>query len=908
MEKVISVPSALRINLLREPYGIEPEGPAFSWVFNGEEKQTAYRLLVASAAGKLDGNIGDIADTGKTASDESSYVKIAGLSLKPNHLYFWKVKTWDTNGAESGYSEKQAFTTAVGAEWASTGGIWSGDTDGGARLGDFVFLRTEFAVADPDAIEKAVVSVTAQSPDANRMYVYSLYLNGRPVGLGPAPAAKSTFEKTTVVPFKYDTYDVTSFLHSGVNGIGAANYTTAGKQFLLQMTVFYKDGTSKILLNSGRDRAKWQSLDGTKIYGEGGNLGTPYYAESQENIRGDLFPSGWSEPGFDASSWAPAAISGQLDGTSSATISGTVTTAVRRLVPSTTENMNRYPVPAAKIVDKGNGDYFIDLGKEIVGGICLNIVSNRIQAVTVEYGEQLSAADTVKYALLAGNIYKETWTLKKGRQRLQSLGYKAFRYIEILNSPVPITSDTIHGVAVRQAFDENASSFWSSSDDLNRVYAVARYTIKASNQTIFYSDFTRERGVYEGDALINMLSAYAVDPNPATARYTMEYLIDAPTWPAEYKLQSVLMAWADTMYTGNLDFIRKYYGRLKSGKLFDSLFDPAYSLIKNSGKTGETDPEGSLLCRDSTGSNTVLVDWPANYRDGYRETVAYYSTAFNAFCYAAYEDMAKIADILEKKEDAAYFSGRAEAVRAGMMKYLYNPEKGAFRDGLTSQGVPIEHYAEPASVYPLALGVVDGPAREAVSSFVAGEGMKMSIYGAFFVLLGLYNADRGGTAMERMTSKSLHGWLHTMDGLGATMATEAWDPSEKPNMTFSHPWGSAPASQIPGGVFGIRPTKPGFREFQIKFQPGNLTAARVRVPTVKGTISASFDTKKPGFAFYAALGIPANTTAIVYIPAPAPEKRLFVDGAAIAAEREGPYLKVSLGAGERTVALRVEPV
>ena len=36
---------------------------------------------------------------------------------------------------------------------------------------------------------------------------------------------------------------------------------------------------------------------------------------------------------------------------------------------------------------------------------------------------------------------------------------------------------------------------------------------------------------------------------------------------------------------------------------------------------------------------------------------------------------------------------------------------------------------------------------------------------------------------------------------------------EKPNMTFSHPWGASPAALIARGMFGIRPT--GFKTFTL---------------------------------------------------------------------------------------------
>ena len=45
---------------------------------------------------------------------------------------------------------------------------------------------------------------------------------------------------------------------------------------------------------------------------------------------------------------------------------------------------------------------------------------------------------------------------------------------------------------------------------------------------------------------------------------------------------------------------------------------------------------------------------------------------------------------------------------------------------------------------------------------------------------------------------------------GATATMEAWSTDEKPNLSWSHPWASAPASAVVWGLFGMRPAAPGW--------------------------------------------------------------------------------------------------
>ncbi len=740
--------------------------------------------------------------------------------------------------------------------------------------GNFAFLRNEFDIADKDAIEKAIVSVTAKSTTNIRQYVYSLFLNGESVGIGPArsnDSAKITF---------YNSYDVTNLLKTGKNAIGAVNYATSNKQFLLQMTVFYKDGTKQVLLNSGRDRALWKSLDGTAAFGEtGSSIGTSYYTAASENLNANIYPFGWDMPGFDDSRWDAPMSKGQI------------LSSGFKLAPNTSENVNRYLVDVAKVVNKGNGNYFIDLGKEVIGGFYLDIDSHVSQAITVRAGEQTSAPNTVRYAMLTGNNYQETWTLKQGPQVLQNFGMKAIRYVEILNSPVEIKAENCKAVSLRQAFDDNASSFNSSDDFMNTLYEFTKYSIKATNQDLYVDSQSRERGAYEGDVIINGLSAYGVEANYSLARFTNENLYTNATWPAEYKLFSVIAAYLDYIYSGNIDSLVSNYDVIK-GKLFDSKFNTTINLVQRPTSAG-------------SGTNAILVDWPDGERDGYAYSSAEYNTVFNAVHYWAYDCMAKIADAVGKTADAGYYTNRAALLKQGMIDRLFDKDKGIFRDGLTNTLAPINNYSQHANAFPLSCGIVDDASMAAsIAKNIDARGLKTSVYGSFFVLAGLYRAEAGLEAYKIMTANQIRSWKHVINDLGATMATEAWDPTLKGNMTFSHPWGSAPGSQIPQGLFGINPTEPGFEKFDIKFQPGGLDYASIKVPTLKGAILASFDTSDVAYIIKSNVTIPANTSSNVSLPAKnAGHDIVIVDGIPVVAARNGDFLTVALGSGEHTLSV-----
>src|SRR5262249_21275765 len=97
-----------------------------------------------------------------------------------------------------------------------------------------------------------------------------------------------------------------------------------------------------------------------------------------------------------------------------------------------------------------------------------------------------------------------------------------FRYVELENYPGALKPEAIRQVAVRYPFDDNAATFSSSDDRLNRIWELCKHTIKATTFAGIYVDGDRERIPYEADAYLNQLGHYAVDREYALARYTQE--------------------------------------------------------------------------------------------------------------------------------------------------------------------------------------------------------------------------------------------------------------------------------------------------------------------------------------------------------------------------------------------------
>ena len=71
--------------------------PVFSWEIKTTrpQGQSAYQILVASSEKILDSNVGDLWDSGKVESNNSSEISYGGKSLTRVDRLFWKVRCWN---------------------------------------------------------------------------------------------------------------------------------------------------------------------------------------------------------------------------------------------------------------------------------------------------------------------------------------------------------------------------------------------------------------------------------------------------------------------------------------------------------------------------------------------------------------------------------------------------------------------------------------------------------------------------------------------------------------------------------------------------------------------------------------------------------------------------------------------
>lgn len=579
------------------------------------------------------------------------------------------------------------------------------------------------------------------------------------------------------------------------------------------------------------------------------------------------------------------------------------------------------------LVKRASGSYFLDFGKDALAQLQLKLSSEKTDTVWIEVGELLQAPQVIhknpgrnirylKMPLLVqkGTFdYRISWPpnpRRDSRNPIQMPDYIGevypFRYVSIENFAGELSLESVQRKIVFYPFDENAASFHSSDTILNQVWDLCKYSIKATSFTGYYVDGDRERIPYEADALINQLSHYAVDAEYSMARRSLDYLIFHPTWPTEWSLQNILIAWYDYLYTGDVRAIQKYYPDLQH-KTLQALAGPNGLISTRTNLQSDAFLQSIHITKTFDGRRGLHdnVDWPqtGNYigpekeHPGETDGFVYnpYNAVVNAYYYHSLLLMEKMAGLLQKTADAQQYHNKAQQVYQAFQTTFRDPATGLIKDGDSTR-----HSSLHANMYALAFGLVPAADQEKVLQFIKSRRMACSVYGAQFLMDALYEGGHADYALELLTATTQRSW-YNMIRSGSTISMEAWDIVYKPNLDLNHAWGATPANTIVRKLMGVAPLSPGFDTFQIKPQLGGLTFARLKTPTIKGLVSVVYERKAKQNLLEVI--IPGGTVAMVYMPHDPQHTALFVDGKKVAiAPQNGFFVLKNVQPGQHVLS------
>ncbi|HRP56286.1 family 78 glycoside hydrolase catalytic domain [Agriterribacter sp.] len=849
----------LRCEYLKNPYGIDNLKPRFSWELVSLQRgkmQQYYRIMVSKDSVTLEGDTGEMWDSGKVRSGAANQVAYGGKPLSSGEIYYWKVKIWDEHNNESGWSAIKHWSMGLldkkdwKAKWIGQEPVLEATAQDMHIIPPSPLLRKEFKVAKK--IKKAFLYATA-------LGVYEVYLNGSKVGdYVLAPEWTDYFTRV-----QYQTYDVTDILLSDRNVIGAslADGWYAGvlfthgkpqrgnygfnRRLLAQLHITYVDGTTDTVVTD----ESWKILKDGPIKEASIFDGEVFDARYQ--------PRHWLKPGFDDSCWEPV--------TTDPSVSITLNAQMNEPIKIVEE------VKPIHVFEVAKGTCIFDMGQNMAGWVKLAIPYNPGRKLVFRYGEMLDEDSTLYVKNL--RTAKQTDVYIPGTEKQVEyeprFTYHGFRYVEISGlDHVPALNELTGKVVASSS--SIVSRFETSNKDVNKLWENILWTQLGNMHSIPEDCPQRdERCGWMGDAQV--FSQTAIYNMDMAAFYTKWFrdirdmqteegrfpnyapqvgmtFYDAPGWADA----GVIIPWKAYVNYGDKRILESQYDAMK--KFIDYVHSQNSDHIRVNA-VGQN-------YGDWLNGNTIRVDGYPKAKGSVPKDL--YSTAFFAYSTRL---LANASKVLGKSREYKYYHTLYHEIRNTFIREFIDANGVVKGDTQAGYALALEFDLVPDTLKEKVVQHMVNAVKE--YDFRISTGIQTTIR-----LMNQLSANGyAGVAYKLLESHRFPSWLYSIDQ-GATTIWERWDGYVKgrgfqgPGMnSFNHYAIGAVGEWMYKHILGINydELNPGYRHFIIKPKPGgSLTWAKGSYHSIMGNIVVNWQDNSTTFS--CEITIPANTSATLVLP------------------------------------------
>ena len=476
-------------------------------------------------------------------------------------------------------------------------------------------------------------------------------------------------------------------------------------------------------------------------------------------------------------------------------------------------------------IKKGNdGSLLVDFGKESMGYLVLEDIQGE-GLVEIYYGESREEALDKEHCETLDKF-------EVSGSRFQVPESKAFRFIYIE------TDVTIGKIAMDYEYlpfdDKKSGSFRCNDEELNRIWEVGAYTMDLTTREFFMDGIKRDRWTWSGDAIQSYLMNYYLrydldcvkrtirqlrgkDPVTAHVNTIMDYTF--------YWFKSILDYY---QYSGDVAFVKEIFPRMVT------LMN--YCMIR-------TNTDGLM---EGQPDDWIFVDW-VDFPMHKRGTLCFEQILF----VEALRAMAVCCTICEDEDDG-YYQMEAERTLKKVKELFWSEQHHAFLHAIEDGQMNPQITKFPnmfAILYDL---VSEEEKQQMMQSVILNKDIPAitTPYMRFYELAAL--CEMG---LQKEVLPEIKAYWGGMLREGATSFWEKYNPEESGTQHLSmygrpygkslcHAWGASPVYLMGKYYLGVKPTKPGYAEYEVRPVLGGLEWMEGEVPTPFGKIHVRMDDRQ----------------------------------------------------------------
>ena len=857
---------SLRIHNLRTEYKNNPLGvgsikPRLSWEILSSKRgviQTAYQVI-AMTGEEI------IWDSQKTGSDQSVHVEYNGPTLQSAQRVCWKVKVWDNQGNESDWSDTAYWEMGLlqSDDWKAS---WiEPDIQEDVSISTpCPYLRKEFI--SKKEIQNAQLFVSAHG-------LYQVSINGRKVSDELFTPGWTSYDKR----LQYQVFDVSEKIQNGENAIGVIlgdgwyrgylvwqgekNLYGDKTALLLQLKLTYKDGTEELICSD----KSWKSSTGAILQSDIYN-GETYDAR--------LEMPGWDTPGFNAAHWNG--------------IHEKPYNKVKLVNPDgppvkITETIK----PIEKIITP-KGELVFDLGQNIVGWVKFSLKGKKGDKITLDHAEVLDQEGNFYTENLREAKAEDTYIFKgEGTETYEPLfTFHGFRYIRVSDYPDEVTINDIEGRVIHSDMAPSGN-FECSYPLVNQLQENIQWGLRGNFLDVPTDCPQRdERLGWTGDAQVFASTAcFNMDTNGFYTKWMKDFIVDqredgSIPWVVPMVVKDGGgTGWSDGYgATGWADaavvipwVVYQAYG---DKRILEIQYESMKSWVEYMRKHA---------------ADRHIFDYGFHFGD-WLSFAEYYSYFYNApdygyagahtekdliataYYYYSTSLLQKTATVLGKEKDAKDYEQLLPKIKAAFQKEF-----------ITQTGRLISN-TQTAYSLALSFDLIPDEFKEIAAKRLADDvnhfgHLTTGFLGTPLLCDALTENGYPDLAFMLLFNKKYPSWLYPVTK-GATTIWERWD-CIKPDgsfqtagmNSFNHYAYGAVGNWLYTKVAGLRTDEkyPGYKRIIIKPNLANeLSYAKAEYHSVYGSVMSHWTKEKDTLTMHVL--IPANTSAIIYVPATNLEK------------------------------------